>query len=347
LQVLREGAALGVYLVMSASRVGGVRMNMLSNVSTKLCLYLNDESELAQLLGRERLQQTDLPGRGQLHTDGPTAIQFYLPAEGENGSETLAALEAQVAALNDAWAGARPARIPMVPRELTTEVFTRYATRDAASNRLLLGLNKLSSEPETLELFTGRSVAIFPESGKQAALLYPFLIGQIVDAVDAERLVVIDAHDALPAHLTGEASLYVGKKALRAHADTAKLALAELVEHGTQVPRCVVINGMTDVFDRLIMPMDQISEFLGLGSARVQIIVLDHLSKVNGAFGLAGPLKENIHQILFGGDLNGQRFIEGLPSAAKKETHGKNVLHSVIDGELDHIVVPTPNESEG
>ncbi|MEN2736823.1 type VII secretion protein EssC [Microbacterium sp. X-17] len=347
LQVLREGAALGVYLVMSASRVGGVRMNMLSNVSTKLCLYLNDESELAQLLGRERLQQTDLPGRGQLLTDGPTAIQFYLPAEGENGSETLAALEAQVAALNDAWAGARPARIPMVPRELTTEVFTHYATRDAASNRLLLGLNKLSSEPETLELFTGRTVAIFPESGKQAALLYPFLIGQIVDAVDAERLVVIDAHDALPAHLTGEASLYVGKSALRAHADTAKLALAELVEHGTQVPRCVVINGMTDVFNRLTMPMDQISEFLGLGSAHVQIIVLDHLSKVNSVFGLAGPLKENVHQILFGGDLNAQRFIEGLPPAAKKEAHGKNVLHSVIDGELDHIVVPTPNESEG
>lgn len=347
LQVLREGAALGVYLVMSASRVGGVRMNMLSNVSTKLCLYVNDESELAQLLGRERLQQTGLPGRGQLLTDGPTAVQFYLPAEGENASETLTALEAQVTALNDAWAGERPARIPMVPRELTTEVFTRYATRDAASNRLLLGLNKLSSEPETLELFAGKSVAIFPESGKQAALLYPFLIGQLVDAVDVESLVVIDAHDALREHLATEPALYVGKKALRAHADTVKLALAELVEHGTQVPRCVVINGMTDVFDKLTLPMDQISELLGLGSELVQIIALDHLSKVNSVFGLAGPLKENIHQILFGGDLNAQRFIEGLPLGRKKETHGRNVLHSVIDGELDQIVVPTANESEG
>ncbi|MFE4952225.1 type VII secretion protein EssC [Leifsonia sp. NPDC056665] len=128
LQVLREGAALGVTLVMTASRVGGVRVNMLSNISTKLCLYLNDESELAQLMGRERLLQADLPGRGQVLLDAPTAIQFYLPAPGEDSSETLAALEQQIATLNENWTGARPEKIPMVPRELTPEAFRDLAT---------------------------------------------------------------------------------------------------------------------------------------------------------------------------------------------------------------------------
>lgn len=126
LQVLREGSALGVFLVMSASRVGGVRVNMLSNISTKLCLYLNDESELAQLMGRERLLQPDIPGRGQILMEAPTAIQFYLPAPGQDGAEMLAALERQVAALDEQWTGARPAKIPMVPNELTPETFRDF-----------------------------------------------------------------------------------------------------------------------------------------------------------------------------------------------------------------------------
>ncbi|MFE4467356.1 type VII secretion protein EssC [Leifsonia sp. NPDC056824] len=147
LQVLREGAALGVYVVMSASRVGGVRVNMLSNISTKLCLYLNDESELAQLMGRERLLQVDAPGRGQALVDAPTAIQFYLPAEGANSSETLAALEARVRALDAEWSGERPARIPMVPRQLAPEQLGEFASaRDlVAVGGVPLGLSKATT----------------------------------------------------------------------------------------------------------------------------------------------------------------------------------------------------------
>ncbi|GAB3575491.1 type VII secretion protein EssC [Leifsonia lichenia] len=347
LQVLREGAALGVYLVMSASRVGGVRMNMLSNISTKLCLYLNEESDLAQLMGRERLMQDDTPGRGQVLVNAPIAIQFYLPSSGENSSEALSALEAQVTALDDAWEGARPARIPMVPRELTPEVFTRFAAHDSAPNTVLLGLNKGDSVPETFELFRGNSLAILPDTGKQSALLYPFLIAQIVDAVDAECLVVIDANDALRAHLPVETSLYVGKKALKAHVDTVKLALVELVEHGSQIRLCVVINGMTEVFDKLMLSTDQIADLLGMGGELVQIVVLDHVSKVNSGFGMVAPLKENVDRIVFGGDLGAQRFVDNLPLAVRKGAHAKNVLHSLCDGEVDHIVVPTQKESEG
>ncbi|MGH1525861.1 type VII secretion protein EssC [Leifsonia sp. L25] len=147
LQVLREGAALGVYVVLSASRVGAVRVNMLSNISTRLCLYLNDESELGQLMGRERLLQVDAPGRGQLLVDAPTAIQFYLPVPGENGSETLSALEARVAAVDAAWAGDKPKRIPMVPRELTPSAFGEFASvRDLrAVGGTPLGLSKATT----------------------------------------------------------------------------------------------------------------------------------------------------------------------------------------------------------
>ncbi|WP_205881086.1 FtsK/SpoIIIE domain-containing protein [Leucobacter insecticola] len=147
LQVLREGAGLGVYVVMSASRVGGVRVNMLSNISTKLCLFLNDEGELAQLMGRERLLQVDAPGRGQVLTDVPTAIQFYLPGAGGNSSEVLAALEEQVSVLDAAWVGVRPEKIPMVPEALTPDVFAGFGSvREVeAGGGVPLGLSKATT----------------------------------------------------------------------------------------------------------------------------------------------------------------------------------------------------------
>ena len=346
LQVLREGAALGVYVVMTASRVGGVRMNMLANIATKMCLYLNDEGDLTQLMGRERLLQSDTPGRGQVMLDTPTAIQFYLPAAGTDSAEVLAALETTVAALNADWSGARPARIAMVPQELTPEAFARFVPHESPQDRMYFGLNKTSAQPEEFELFRGKALGIFPENGRQAALLYPFLSAQILQAATNVSLVVIDAHNTLEPQFAGPASLYVGKRALKEHAEAIKASLTDLVEYGSEERQCVVINGMTDVFDKLMFPADQIAELLSLGRKNVQVIVLDHMAKVNSGFGMLGTLKENLEQILFGGDMGTQRFVDNLPLEARREQHGKNVLHSLKDSVLTQLIIPIPVEDE-
>lgn len=346
LQLLREGAGLGVYLVMSASRVGGVRVNMLSNVSTKLCLFLNDEGELTQLMGRERLMQVDAPGRGQVHTDVPTAIQFYQPAEGETSAETLAALEVQVSMLDESWKGPRPKKIPMVPRQLTPEAFRSQVAHEVGHNRAYLGLNKISAELESFELFKGETLAIFPETGKQAASMYPFLMNQLLASIANENLVVIDAHGTLESLFVQNASLYVGKKIVKSHAGAVKEALVSLVENGAHTPQCIVLNGMIDLFEKLALTADQVAELLGMGTPHIQLVFLDHLSKVNASFGIINPLKENVGQILFGGDLGAQRFVDNLSIAVRKETHAKNILHSLKDEVFDNIVVPTAYESE-
>ncbi|MGO4592440.1 type VII secretion protein EssC [Leifsonia sp. 2TAF2] len=345
IQLLREGAALGVYLVMTANRANSIRMNMSSNIPTKFALYLNDEADLTAVFGRERVMQAEILGRGQLRLDAPTAVQFYLPAPGETDTEILANVEAEVKRIDASWTGGRPARIPMVPEKLTLEGFAGYVCGDATRNTLFLGANKSRAIPERFELFRGKALAIFPATGKQAAAMYPFLMSSLLDAVAREDLVVIDAHDTLKPFL-GSASLYIGKTTLKGHVEAVKRALARLVEGGTQTRRCIVINGMTDVFEKLMLPNDQVAELLGVGGENVQMIVLDQVSKVNGNFGLAGTMKENLDQILFGGDLGTQRFVDNLPLGVKKQPPGKNVLHSLKDDELSEIVIPTVDESE-
>lgn len=123
IQLLREGAALGMTLILTAGRAGAVRMNMMANIQTKMALYLNDESEVVTLMGRERITQTEIAGRGQIMKTIPTAIQFYLPAKGATATEMLENLENEVLRLEKEWIGNRPEKIPMTPEELRLSSF--------------------------------------------------------------------------------------------------------------------------------------------------------------------------------------------------------------------------------
>ena len=62
--LLRDGASLGIYLILSANRVGSIRLNMMSQFATKLFMYLHDESEIKQVLGREAIVALPIKGRG-------------------------------------------------------------------------------------------------------------------------------------------------------------------------------------------------------------------------------------------------------------------------------------------
>jgi S-DNA-T family DNA segregation ATPase FtsK/SpoIIIE len=235
----------------------------------------------------------------------------------------------------------------MVPERLTVDGFQEMAPAEPSRNTLLIGLNKSSAEPEQFNLFWGESLGIFPENGKQAAEIFPFLMRNLAEASVGADLVVIDAYDVLHPFVESEASLLVGKPMLKTHSEAVKRAIATLVETGTATRQCIVINGLTDVIDKLMLPKGEVVELLSVGSDTSQLIVMDHMTKMSSSFGLAGSLKENVGQVLFGGDLSSQRFVDNLSFAAKKQAHARNELHSVRDGELTEIVLPTATPSEG
>jgi hypothetical protein len=137
-QLLREGAALGLYLIMTANRIGAIRMNMLSNIQTKIALYLLNKDELTTLFGRERLESQSLFGRGQLRVEQVQAIQIYLPVHGESETELYANLSEEIHKIDEDWKGSRPQGIPMVPEEVKSiEFFEEKVVKNALSRNLL------------------------------------------------------------------------------------------------------------------------------------------------------------------------------------------------------------------
>ena len=141
--LLRDGASVGMYIVMTGLRVDTFRISMVSNIPTRMGLYLVEDNAIRDIVGRDALIAQEIVGRGQIKTDEPYAVQFYLPTQGKNDLERLNEMDAEIKKMSASWGGSRPRPIPMVPRILTEEDF--FAMPDVQSylenGGLPLGLN--------------------------------------------------------------------------------------------------------------------------------------------------------------------------------------------------------------
>ncbi|WP_422389661.1 type VII secretion protein EssC [Candidatus Enterococcus lemimoniae] len=122
-QVAREGAGIGIHLLLSAGRQNSMRATLSSNIKTQVVLKMIDDSEPRAIVGRTTLTIDDLPGRGLIKLEEPELFQTALPADGEDTLQIIEAIQEEVNDMDEHWTGARPEPIPMVPEILTEEYF--------------------------------------------------------------------------------------------------------------------------------------------------------------------------------------------------------------------------------
>ena len=139
-RISREGLSIGVHLLMTASRQSNLRAQLYSNFKHQLSLPQNDVSEVRAIVGSTPLAMTmeDIKGRALMKREEVDVIQLALPVSGANDTQVLNNLRQKVASLQEAWTGQRPSAIPMVPEELTMDVFLNLpTTQEAIQNREL------------------------------------------------------------------------------------------------------------------------------------------------------------------------------------------------------------------
>jgi len=118
IQLAREGASIGIHLMITASRQNVLRMPLLSNIKTQIALYLIEEFEARNIVGKTDHKTEEMPGRGLIKLEEPTVFQTALPT---NGADTLAVIEAiqsEAKEMDAHWDGERPEAIPMMPEEV-------------------------------------------------------------------------------------------------------------------------------------------------------------------------------------------------------------------------------------
>lgn len=342
MKVLREGAAVGIYLVITAGRYNAIRMNMMANIQTKMALFLNEDGDLSNLFGRDKLEQVELPGRAQIKLDQPLALQIYLPVKGESEVEVLAALEQEITAMNNSWTGSLPDEIPMVPDELTPEAYAANINKE--KDLMPLGLNKLSAQAEFFKLFNAKSLGIFPASAKQFKQVMPFLMEQLFESIDNAEVILIDASKNMEQYAS-KASVYISKASIIEQNMNLQKAIQAWLSEESDTPRVLIMNGLADLVTQLNIQQAQLISLLTQNNPNKQLIVMDYFTRVGNSFNMPTTVvRENSYQILFSGDLNAQHFIETLSPETKKETFNKNVLHMVKDEEFFNVVIPMESE---
>ncbi|BDR59444.1 type VII secretion protein EssC [Xylocopilactobacillus apicola] len=164
-KITREGSNVGVYLMISANRHGALRMQLLSNIKTQISLYLFDKSEVNDIVGRSEVTIDDLPGRGLIKLDTIRLFQTFLPTEGTDSLEILENVKKEAGEMKTDWKGKVPARIPMIPEELTWDLFSEMSK--CSDHEFALGLNSDTTLPITYEFSRDKYFLILNETDEQ------------------------------------------------------------------------------------------------------------------------------------------------------------------------------------
>lgn len=143
-QLLREGASLGLYVVMTVLRTNSFRMSMASNIPSHIGLFLVEEGAIRDVVGRDALISQEIVGRAQIKLDEPHEVQIYLPTHGKNDIDRLNNLEQEIAQMNQQWKGTRPTKIPMLSKTISMhDFYTNPQVQEMLDNlHLPLALSK-------------------------------------------------------------------------------------------------------------------------------------------------------------------------------------------------------------
>lgn len=124
-KLLREGQALGIYMIITANRFSSFRLSVTSNITKKIGLYMVDETAPRDMLGRKVLKQSSIPGRGQMEIgDEMLAFQVYTPTPHDDSLQIINDLRDLSEQMDQSWNGDRPKKIPMLPPKIDDEMFS-------------------------------------------------------------------------------------------------------------------------------------------------------------------------------------------------------------------------------
>ncbi|MBO0423097.1 type VII secretion protein EssC, partial [Enterococcus plantarum] len=308
-QVAREGAGIGVHLLLSAGRQNSLKAILSSNIKTQIVLKMIDDSEPRAIVGRTTLTIDDLPGRGLIKLDEPELFQAALPADGEEALQIIEAIQEEVAQMDKHWTGARPEPIPMVPEELTYEHFAGILDRKhpASTEYIPLGLDLDSVEVVPWLTTKEEHLTVVGASQQDTEGLMKLFITQINrmnQANPVNYLHVIDTSRQTYQHLSGSVVSYVseleGMEQLLTGIRNEQVALKEQNRIDVEMNHYILIANINDFSAKTRDTLAKINielyeeydsiKFITFGSANDYGANYDDFSKL---------LKQNKYGLLF------------------------------------------------
>ena len=140
----RDGQGLGIYMVISAGRMNGVKYTAINNYKNKIAGYLLDSTEAGGIVGKSTYKPVAIEGRALVKMEQVNLMQIYTMVGFKNEFEYNQNLKELVSTIALMHPTKRAARIPVLPENFTYPMLADYEPKDRYE--LSLGLCKAAVE---------------------------------------------------------------------------------------------------------------------------------------------------------------------------------------------------------
>ena len=334
-QIAREGAGIGVHLLLSAGRQNALRMNLYSNIKTQIALKLIDDSEPRVIVGRTTLTIDDLPGRGLIKLDEPELFQTALPAEGEDTLQIIEAIQAEVSQMDEAWTGSRPEPIPMVPEVL---YFDEFKKKKQVKEMSELGILSLGVDYENVEIMPFNlsqqtNLAIIGEQRKTFLPLKQAVLSSIELLSGQHNLMVLDSGNICEKDTLAVNAYISEPEVFSTVKEDILTEIRNRKENGYEgLPKWLIYITDMELFEKESgLTEDEVKELLqGTEQTGVHFIMAgthQHMAKTR--IGLPRHYKELIKTAVFSMRVSDQDFIDKPFNSREPELENDSAFYAV------------------
>lgn len=207
IQLSRDGQSLGIYFLITATRVNAVRQSLMNNLKTKVVHYLMDQGEAYSIIGRPKFSLEPIPGRVIINKEELYFAQMFLPVEGENDLELFEHLKEEIQLLHDRFESAeKPKPVPMLPDKLTIWELESRLEEQKQPYDIPVGLDEESVAPVYFDLKKNKHCLIIGQTRWGKTNVTKLMLDQLL-ATRPEKLAVFDSIDRGLSHYAKEENI--------------------------------------------------------------------------------------------------------------------------------------------
>ena len=212
-QFARDGQSLGIYMIVTATRVQSIRQALMNSLKTKIVHYLMDSGEAFTILGRIPFTPEPIPGRAIIKKEDSYFSQVFLPADGKDDYELLELIRKDVRSIKEKYENyKRPNPIPMLPTELTTLNFIAYLDDTQQAGKLPIGLDEELVQPVYIDLVKNKHCLVLGQAQKGKTNVLKLLVNSLLNS-SPKAVAIFDSFDrGLSSYASEESVSYLETK---------------------------------------------------------------------------------------------------------------------------------------
>lgn len=167
-QLARDGANLGIYLAITASRSSVVKFSLLNQIKNKIAGYNYEAMEARALVGKSEYEVPEIKGRALVKQEGINLMQIYSPVSYKDGLDYNKKIRELAEKIKQESSEDKVEGIPVLPELLLYPMLSDYKSIDSID--INMGLEKQNVKREGISCSNTPFLIIGPvKSGKSNA----------------------------------------------------------------------------------------------------------------------------------------------------------------------------------